>query len=123
MHYYPFAVNLNRCVGSCNTLNDFSNEVCVPNKAEDLNVSVFNTITEINESKTLGKHTSCECKYKFVGRKCNSNQKWNNDKCGCECKKHSICQKECGILLYVVAKIVNILQVLMTIQWLHVMKL
>ena len=48
-------------------------------------------ITEINESKTLAKHTSCECKYKFDGRKCNSNQKWNNDKRGCECKKHSIC--------------------------------
>ena len=22
----------------------------------------------------------------FGGRKCNSNQKWNNDKCWCECK-------------------------------------
>ena len=25
--------------------------------------------------------------------KCNSNQKWNNDKCRCECKKHYICEK------------------------------
>ena len=31
-HYYPFAVELDRCVGSCNTLNDLSNKVCVPNK-------------------------------------------------------------------------------------------
>ena len=30
-HYYPFAVKLDRCVGSCNTLNDLSNKVCVPN--------------------------------------------------------------------------------------------
>ena len=22
LHYYPFAVKLNKCVGSCNTLND-----------------------------------------------------------------------------------------------------
>ena len=28
-------------------------------------------ITGINESKTLAKHRSCECKYKFDGRKCN----------------------------------------------------
>ena len=34
--YYPFMVNLDRCVGSCNTLNDLSNKVCVPNKAEVL---------------------------------------------------------------------------------------
>ena len=31
-HYYPLAVKLDRCVGYCNTLNDLSNKVCVPNK-------------------------------------------------------------------------------------------
>ena len=36
LHYYPFAVKLDRCVGSCNTLNDLSNKVCVPSKTEDL---------------------------------------------------------------------------------------
>ena len=41
LHYYPFAVNLDRCVGSYNTLNDLSNTVCVPNNAEDLNLSIF----------------------------------------------------------------------------------
>ena len=30
-HYYPFAVKLDRCVGSCNTVNDLSPKVCVPN--------------------------------------------------------------------------------------------
>ena len=44
-HHYRFAVKLDRCVGSCNTLNDLSNEVCVPNKTEDLNIHVFNMIT------------------------------------------------------------------------------
>ena len=45
-HYYSFAVKLDRCVGSCNTLNDLSNKVCVPNKTKDLNLSMFNIITE-----------------------------------------------------------------------------
>ena len=31
-HYYLFPVKLDRFVGSCNTLNDLSNKVCVPNK-------------------------------------------------------------------------------------------
>ena len=30
--YHPFAVNLDRCVGSFNTLNNQSNKVCVPKK-------------------------------------------------------------------------------------------
>ena len=32
LHYYPFAVNLVRYVGSCNTLNELFNRVYVPNK-------------------------------------------------------------------------------------------
>ena len=29
LHYYPFAVNLDRCVQSCNTLNDLSSRICI----------------------------------------------------------------------------------------------
>ena len=47
--YSPFVVIFDRCVGSCNSLNDLSNKVCVPNKTEDLNLSVFNMITGIIE--------------------------------------------------------------------------
>ena len=54
--YYQFAFNLDRCVGSCNTLDDLSNTVCVPSKTEDLNLSIFSKITGINESKILTKH-------------------------------------------------------------------
>ena len=42
-------------------------------------------------------HISCKCKCKFDGRICNSNRKWNNDKCQCECKnskEHNACEKD-----------------------------
>ena len=51
LHYYPFTVKLDRSVGSCNTLNNLSNKLCVPYKTEDLNLSMFNMIKGINESK------------------------------------------------------------------------
>ena len=73
-HCYPFPAKLHRCIGSCHTLNDLSNEICVPNKTEDLNLGVFNMITGINESKTLTEHIFCECKCRFEGRKCKSDQ-------------------------------------------------
>ena len=92
-HYYPFAVKLDRCAGSCNTINDLSNKACVPNKTEDLNLSIFNMITGTNEWKTLPKHISYECKCKFDEIKCKLNQWRNNDKCRYECKKHHICEK------------------------------
>ena len=31
-HYYPFAVELERSVVSCNAFNDLSNKACVPHK-------------------------------------------------------------------------------------------
>ena len=71
-----------------------SNKVCVLSKTEDLNLSVFNKITGVNELKTLTKHIPCECKCKFDERKCNSNQWWNNDKCRCQCKKRHLCEKD-----------------------------
>ena len=51
-------------------------------------------ITGINKSKTLTKHISCDWKWKFDGRKCNSDQWWNNDKRQCEYKKRHVCEKD-----------------------------
>ena len=96
LHYYPFAVNLDRRTGTGNTLNDLYIRICVPNKTEDINLSACDMITGINESKILTKHISWEWKCKFDGEKCNSNQKWNNNKYRCECKnlkEHHVCEK------------------------------
>ena len=104
--YYPFAVKLDRYVRSCNTLNDLSNKICAPNKTEDLNLNMFNMIAGINEFKTLTKQRSCECKCRSDGRKCNSDQWWNNEECRCECKNVMYVKKIMfGILLYVIVKI------------------
>ena len=49
----------------CNPVYDLYNKVSAPNKAEDLNLNMFNIITGIKESKTLTKHILCECKCRF----------------------------------------------------------
>ena len=89
-------VNLHRYVRSCDTVTDLSNNKHASNKIENLNLSVFNMIAGTNESQTLIKQISCACKCKFHGRKCNSNQKWNNGKCQCRhknLKEHYLCKK------------------------------
>ena len=56
LHCYPLTVKLDRCVGSCNTLNDLSSKICVPDETEDLNLSLFNVMTGINDiSKDISK--------------------------------------------------------------------
>ena len=53
LHYFPCIVSLDRCDGSCNTFDDLSSRIFVPNKTEDVNPNVVNRIIRINESKTL----------------------------------------------------------------------
>lgn len=62
---------------------------------QDKNLKVFNMVKEINESKTLIKHISYECRCEFDGRNCNSKQKSDNGKCQCECEylKNHTCTK------------------------------
>ena len=93
MHYYPLAFKLEECVGIYNTPNDLSSIVCILKKTKDLNIHVSNMTTEKNESKILTKYITCEWKCRFDGEKYISNLWWNNDKCVCECKKRSVCEK------------------------------
>ena len=53
---------------NCNTLNDISDKICVQNKTEDINLNVFNLITNANEWKKIIKHISCKCKYKLKAK-------------------------------------------------------
>ena len=76
-HYYRFAVDiLEVAILLMTYLVKYVFQI-----KKKINLSVFSMITGINESKTLSNHISCECKCKFDGRKCNSNQWRNNAKC------------------------------------------
>ena len=58
--YSPFVVIFDRCVGSCNSLNDLSNKVCVPSLYH-VNVNVNLTeqnVIQINGAITINVHVS-----------------------------------------------------------------
>lgn len=48
---------------------------------------VFNLITGINEFESWVKHFFWDKKCRIDSKKSTLNQKWNKDKCWCECKK------------------------------------
>lgn len=48
------------------TLDYLSARLCIPNKKKkNVNVKVSNLIKRINESKSLVKYISCDCKFRF----------------------------------------------------------
>ena len=93
LNYYPFMIGLVICDGNCNAFDNLSIKVCVPSKTKDVNVEAFNMTKRINEAKTLVKHISRDCQCKSDSTTCNSNKKWNNEKCQCGCEKYCTCAK------------------------------
>ena len=70
--YYPFMVSLNKGTGKCNVL---SPKECVPKETKNIIVKTLNMITNKDEAKAMTKHISSDCKCKFNGTTCNSDQK------------------------------------------------
>ena len=49
--FYPYSVKINKCKGSCNTINDPYAKLCVPYTIKNINVKVFNQMSRTNEAR------------------------------------------------------------------------
>ena len=84
--FYPFSIEINKCSGSCNNINDPYAKICLPNVTKDLNVKVFNLMSKTNETRHIKWHEIRKCKCRLDASVCNNKQRWSDDKCQCECK-------------------------------------
>ena len=51
-------IKLHRCTGRCNTVNDSSNKLCVPNKTEYLSLRMFQSMFHENVNANLMKQNA-----------------------------------------------------------------
>ena len=51
--FYPYSIKINRCKGSCNTMNDPYAKICVPDQVKDTNVKVFNLMSRTNVTRHI----------------------------------------------------------------------
>ena len=61
-----------------------------------------------NETRDIEWHNTCKCKYRFNSSACNNKQRWNDDKCRCECKElidKDVCDK--GFIWNPSANVIN----------------
>ena len=58
---YPHNVLVNKCSGSCNTLDDPMAKFCVPNIVKRVNMKVYNFLMRLNETRNVLWHESCKC--------------------------------------------------------------
>ena len=85
---YPYSIKINKCKGSCNTINYPYAKICVPDNIKNTNVKLFNLMLRTNETRHIKWHKTCKCNCRLDASACNNRQQaWNEDKCRCECKK------------------------------------
>ena len=85
--FYPYSIRTNKSKGSCNTINDPYAKLCVPDTVKNIYVKIFNLMSRTNEARHIGWHKTCKCTCRLDAIVCNNKQRWNEDKCRCECKE------------------------------------
>ena len=56
---YPYSVKINKCKGSCNTINDPYAKICVPDTFKNMTVKAFNLMSRTN---------SCKCRKRIINK-------------------------------------------------------
>ena len=84
--FYPYNVLVNKCSGSCNTLDDPMAKLRVPNIVKRINMKVYNFLMRLNETRNALWHERCKCVCR-LNSVCNSKQIWNSDTCRCDCNE------------------------------------
>ena len=51
--FYPYSITINKCKGSCNTINDSYAKLCVPDTIKNINVKVCNLMSRTNETRHI----------------------------------------------------------------------
>ena len=107
--FYLFSIKTSKCSGNCNNINNPYAKI--PDIIKDLNVRVFNLMSRGNETRFTEWHETCKCKYRLDAVACDNKQRWNKNKCRCECKelmiKEYVIKDLFGILVIVSANVAN----------------
>ena len=85
--FYPYNVLVNKCSGSCDTIDDPMAKLCVPYIIKRVNMKVYNFLMRLNETRNVLWHESCKCVCRLNSSVCNDKQIWNSDTCRCDCNE------------------------------------
>ena len=91
---YPYSIIVNRCNGNCNNINNPYSKVCIPNFTKNITAKVFDLMSWKNKTKQIKWHESCKCECRLDPIIFNNKQKWNKDKCRCECLSNEKCDNK-----------------------------
>ena len=90
--FYRYKVLVNKCSGSCNTLDNPMSKICVPKIIKNVNMQVYNFLMRLNETRNVLWHESCECQ---CDKWCKQGQYLDHKNCVCKNKLIGRLIEEC----------------------------
>ena len=82
---FPYKIEIDRCAGSCNNISNTHSKVCVPDIVKNVTVKMFDLMNLESTTKQVEFHESCKCVCKITSGACSERQRFNENKCRCEC--------------------------------------
>ena len=61
--FYPYSIKINKCNGSCNSINDPHAKLGVLYVVKGINPKVLNLMLRTDETRYVGLHKTCRYKY------------------------------------------------------------
>ena len=89
---FPYKISVDKCIGSCNDIENPYFKVCLPDIIKNISVKSFDLITKKSVLKNISFHQSCNWGCLLDKKVCNNLQKWNKEKCRCECLEIKKCK-------------------------------
>ena len=72
---FPFSIKTSKCNGSGNNINDPYAKLCVSDDVKNLNVTAFNLMPRIKETRHREWHETCKCKCRLDSSVCNNKKR------------------------------------------------
>ena len=88
---FPYKIKVDKCVGSCNDVENPYFKVCLPDVVKNVSVNSFDLITKKTVLKNISFHQICKCGCLLDEKVCNNKQKLNKEKCRYECLEIKDC--------------------------------
>ena len=82
---FPYKIKVDKCVGSCNDVENPYYKVCLPDVVKNISVKSLDLISGKSVLKNISFHQSCKCGCLLDEKVCNNKQKRNESECRCEC--------------------------------------
>ena len=88
---FPYKIGVDRCIGSCNSKNNPYYKFFLPDSIKNISRKSLDLISQRLVFKNISFHKTCKCGCLLDEKICNNLQRWNKNKCRCECIKIKKC--------------------------------